>query len=956
MFISAARARSALAGFVALGVIILAGLTLTSSFVGSEIVQAHETSGDGAGGGPFVSLSLNEGGGTVAADASGNGNTGTLLNGPSWTTGKSGGALSFDGIDDTVYIANSSTLNSATTGITVAAWVYRAANQPGGVAVISRELGTTFYEHFYFGFEDGKYRWFVNTTSGYSDTTVGGQAPLGQWVYLVGTYDGTDVKLYANGNLQFSTPHSGALSGDITGITIGASHNDASHSPVEAFNGKVDEVNIYGQALTASEVLQSYQAAGGIADAPPSVAIATPAAGGSVQGTFTATVAAADDVGVAGVQFLLDGVGVGGEDTSPPFTATIDTYRYPEGLHTLTAVARDTSGNFATSPGSSVVFDNIAILPMGDSLTYGYVDDGNPDNEVGGYRRYLWERLRGDGITNVNFVGSQANGISTIDRDHEGHGGWRIDDMEAAAGGWLNASQPDIILLFAGSNDIIQGYSTSLALSRMSLLLDKIHTFRPGARVIVANLPGTRANPDSTFSNVTPAAISAFNSGLVPLINNRAAQGWNISLIDAFGSAGIDRSAASPDYSIDGMHLSLAGYSKLANLWYSALNLGAADAAAPSVPSGLTATPVSASQVNLAWSPSTDNVGVTGYQVFRNGASIATTPATSYQDSGLASNTTYSYSVLAYDAANNQSSPSAAASAVTGSAPRITSFGWDVNFPAPWTVPITFTAHASGGASLEYRFLTYSTATGWVVRQEYSGANAFTWFPPQGDNAVQVWVRAVGSSSAYQDWSGTGIFSVVSSAPKLTGLVSNVPFPASPATTQTWTAVASGGVGTLEYKFLRYDMGANAWSVLRDWSTSNQASWTPGVSNSGWHSLQVWVRTVGSGAAWEDWRATDYFLVTGATALALTPNRSMSGLRVGDLITWTATVTGPGSWEYQFITFDGTTWRVMQPYSSDQTFSWFPPASTCAVQVWIRAAGSHAYWELYQAASFVVNP
>ena len=526
-------------------------------------------------------------------------------------------------------------------------------------------------------------------------------------------------------------------------------------------------MNIYGQALTASEVLQSYQAAdqaaGGIADAPPSVAISTPAAGGSVQGTFTATVAAADDVGVAGVQFLLDGVGVGGEDTSPPFTATIDTYRYPEGLHTLTAVARDTSGNFATSPGSSVVFDNIAILPMGDSLTYGYVDDGNPDNEVGGYRRYLWERLRGDGITNVNFVGSQANGISTIDRDHEGHGGWRIDDMEAAAGGWLNASQPDIILLFAGANDIIQGYSTSLALSRMSLLLDKIHTFRPSARVIVANQPGARANQDSTFSNVTPAAISAFNSGLVPLINNRAAQGWNISLIDAFGSAGIDRSAASPDYSIDGMHLSLAGYNKLANLWYSALNLGAADAAAPSVPSGLTATPVSASQVNLAWSPSTDNVGVTGYQVFRNGASIATTPATSYQDSGLASNTTYSYSVLAYDAANNQSSPSAAASAVTGSAPRITAFGWDVNFPAPWTVPITFTAHASGGASLEYRFLTYSTATGWVVRQEYSGANAVTWFPPQGDNAVQVWVRAVGSSSAYQDWSGTGVFSVVSS-------------------------------------------------------------------------------------------------------------------------------------------------------------------------------------------------
>ena len=61
----------------------------------------------------------------------------------------------------------------------MAALVYRAANQPGGVSVVSRELGTTFYEHFHLGFEDGKYRWFVNTTSGYSDTTVGGQARWG---------------------------------------------------------------------------------------------------------------------------------------------------------------------------------------------------------------------------------------------------------------------------------------------------------------------------------------------------------------------------------------------------------------------------------------------------------------------------------------------------------------------------------------------------------------------------------------------------------------------------------------------------------------------------------------------------------------------------------------------------------------------------------------------------------
>jgi lysophospholipase L1-like esterase/chitodextrinase len=958
MTISAARARRALAGLVALWGI---GF-LTPSLPGAwpaclRLTARLEASGpaaDAAGSGPFVSLPLNEGAGSIASDVSGNGNNGALLNGSSWTTGKSGPALSFDGVDDTVFVATSSTLNSATTGITVAAWVYRAANQTGVVSVVSRQLGNTYYEHFYLGFENGKYRWFVNTSSGYSDATLGGSAPLGQWIFLVGTYNGTDVKLYANGVLQFSTPHSGALAGDVTGITIGASYNDAAHTAVEPFNGKIDEVNIYGQALTAAEVSQAYHAAGGTLDGPPSVSIISPAAGGTVQGTFTATATAVDDVGIAGVQFLVDGSPASNEDTSAPFSGAIETFRYSEGSHTLTAVGRDTAGNLASSPGLPVVFDNIAIIPMGDSLTYGYVNDGNPENEVGGYRRYLWGKLLANGISNLNFVGSLVNGISSIDRDHEGHGGWRIDEIDAAVGGWLNSSQPDIILLFAGSNDIIQGYTPSQALNRMGLLLDKIHNLRPAARVIVANLTGARANQDSVFAKVTPAAVAEFNSGLAPLVNNRAGQGWNVELMDAFGSAGIDRSGNSPDYSIDGLHLSLAGYSKLADLWYSTLNLPTADATAPTVPTGLTALPASATQINLSWNASTDNVGVAGYRVFRNGVALATTSSTAYQDGGLAADMSYYYSVQAYDSASNQSSISAAVSATTGAAPRITGFSWNVNFPAPPGVPITFTAVATGGGAVEYRFLTYSTATGWVVMREYSGANAFTWFPPLGENAVQVWVRSAGSTAPYQDWTGSGVFNVVASAPKLTGLASNVTFPASPLTTQTWTATASGGSGALEYKFLHYSMAANSWTVMRDWSTSNQVSWAPGASNSGWHSLQVWVRTVGSNAGWEDWRGTDYFLVSTAPTISLTPSRPLSGLKLGDLITWTATLSGGGPWEYQFLTFDGTTWRLTQPYSTQNTFSWFPPANTCALQVWVRAVGSSAYWELYTGASFVV--
>ncbi len=91
------------------------------------------------------------------------------------------------------------------------------------------------------------------------------------------------------------------------------------------------------------------------------------------------------------------------------------------------------------------------------------------------------------------------------------------------------------------------------------------------------------------------------------------------------------------------------------------------DTTAPSVPTGLTATAVSSSQINLAWKASTDNVGVSGYKVYRGTTLIATTTTTSYANTGLAASTTYTYKVSAFDTAGNVSGQSVAASAKTTS-------------------------------------------------------------------------------------------------------------------------------------------------------------------------------------------------------------------------------------------------------------------------------------------------
>ncbi len=98
------------------------------------------------------------------------------------------------------------------------------------------------------------------------------------------------------------------------------------------------------------------------------------------------------------------------------------------------------------------------------------------------------------------------------------------------------------------------------------------------------------------------------------------------------------------------------------------LNLLNSDNVAPTVPTGLTASAVSATQINLSWAASTDNVEVTAYKAYRNGVQAGTPTGASFSDTGLTAATTYNYTVVACDAAGNCSAQSAAVSAITSPA------------------------------------------------------------------------------------------------------------------------------------------------------------------------------------------------------------------------------------------------------------------------------------------------
>ncbi len=96
--------------------------------------------------------------------------------------------------------------------------------------------------------------------------------------------------------------------------------------------------------------------------------------------------------------------------------------------------------------------------------------------------------------------------------------------------------------------------------------------------------------------------------------------------------------------------------------------VSSADTVAPSVPANLSVSSVSTSQINVSWTASTDNVGVVGYKVYRNGVLLATTAGLSYSNTGLSAGTAYSYAVMAYDAAGNISAQSASVSTTTKTA------------------------------------------------------------------------------------------------------------------------------------------------------------------------------------------------------------------------------------------------------------------------------------------------
>ena len=183
--------------------------------------------------------------GTTWTDLSGNGNNGTLINGTSYSS-LNGGTMLFDGINDMVSVAHSPNLNSTT--ITVSMWIKFGSSLSGDKVLFSK------------GSEGSRTYWFYESNGVYfAYGGFTGRIPaeilVNQWCNIVGVQTSTTTLIYLNGVL-YSSGGGAASSTTTQGIGINSYSSGIYHASAK----NIPQVAIYNRALSATEVLQNFDA------------------------------------------------------------------------------------------------------------------------------------------------------------------------------------------------------------------------------------------------------------------------------------------------------------------------------------------------------------------------------------------------------------------------------------------------------------------------------------------------------------------------------------------------------------------------------------------------------------------------------------------------------------------------------------------------------------------------
>ena len=202
-------------------------------------------------------------------------------------------------------------------------------------------------------------------------------------------------------------------------------------------------------------------------------------------------------------------------------------------------------------PRDAVVIggEELRILPLGDSITRG---EGSSDGN--GYRLALYDLLQLE--NDLDYIGRLTTG-TMVDNHHEGYGGYPLGAIEALVTSQY-PEQPNLVLLMAGTNDVIQEHNLSTSSAALDKLINKVVNAYPDAVVLVAEIT-------PLLEPKREARRLEFNSAIPGVIKTYADDGRHIAVVDM--------GRVKPEYinATDGIHPIDEGYRLIADAWYGAI-------------------------------------------------------------------------------------------------------------------------------------------------------------------------------------------------------------------------------------------------------------------------------------------------------------------------------------------------------------------------------------------------
>jgi len=346
----------------------LVWVTLMS--VGAVRPAAAQTSG------LVAAYGFEEGSGATVADASGGANHGSI-SGATWTTGKSGSALNFNGSGALVTVADSASLD-LTSGMTLEAWVYPTSTGAAWKDVLYKSV-----DMYYLNGASPQSGGAPAAGGSFIASPLYGKAalPANTWSHLASTYDGATLRLYVNGVQVGHRTQTGPIHTSAGNLTLGG---DAAFGQYWA--GRIDEVRIYNGALSASQIQTDMNTAiGPAALAPPAAPpppVTPPATGTPLSWQQPAGSAPVDEFrvykGPAPYQGDLVYAGTPALDAQGVYSASVQIDEIDQGIPVYVwLTAANASGE---SPPSNANLYPEGCDPLADADCDGVPDDGAPGN------------------------------------------------------------------------------------------------------------------------------------------------------------------------------------------------------------------------------------------------------------------------------------------------------------------------------------------------------------------------------------------------------------------------------------------------------------------------------------------------------------------------------------------------------------------------------------------------